>query len=144
MYAACKARLASKAIWIDKSTSTSCEAKRSLDSASGGALVVYGCETTSALHRAQLHSSCEVKAKALMGAIREATVALLTAIKTFSREARVEAPSGADSEATSLEGKALLNSAMFASNSRAKILSVQIVSPREAVSISPPARRTTS
>ena len=85
-----------------------------------------------------------------MSAITEATVASLAAIKTLNREARVEARSGAYNETTSLQGKALLYSAKLASNSRAKALSAQIISPLEtkpcveAVSVSPPARRTTS
>ena len=66
-----------------------------------------------------------------MSAISEATTTSL-ATKTLTRKARVEAPFSADSEATSLEGKKLLNSAKLATNSRAKALTAQIVSPREA------------
>ena len=84
-----------------------------------------------------------------MSAISKATTASLAA-KNFIRKARVEAPFGADSEAISLEGKALLNSAKLASNSRATTLSAQIALPREAkprgetVSASPPAKKIAS
>ena len=129
---------------IEKSTSTSREAKRSLDSASGGACVVFGCKTTSALHRAQPRSSREAKGKKPMSAISEATTTSL-ATKTLTREARVEAPFSVDSEVTLLEGKALLNSAKLAFNSGAKALSAQIASPcGEAIPASPLARRTAS
>lgn len=66
-----------------------------------------------------------------MSAISEVITAPL-ATKTLNREVRVEAPFSADSEATSLEGKAQLNSAKFTSYSRAKVLSSQITSPRDA------------
>ena len=75
---------------------------------------------------------------------------MLTATKILSYEAKVEAPFGADSRVTSLEGKALLNSAKLTFNSEAKALSAQIALPHEAklcgesVPASPPAKRTTS
>ena len=62
-----------KALWIEKSALASRKAKRSLISASDEAHVVSGCETTPALHRAQLCSSREDKGKAPKGAISEAT-----------------------------------------------------------------------
>ena len=107
-----------------------CEAKRSLVSASDEAHKVSGCETTSALHRAQPRFSHEAKGKAPIGAISEAVVASLTAAKTLSHKVRVEAPSSANSKDISLEKKAL---------------SAHITLPSsEAILTTPPARRKTS
>jgi len=92
----------------------------------------------------------KAKGKAFVGATSEATVASLVAAKALSHEARFEPPSGANSEAISLEEKALLKSAKLASNCRAKALSAQIVSPHEAkprgeaVPASPPLRKIAS
>jgi len=84
LYTACKARnafskskIASKAIWIEKSNSASCKAKKSLVLASCEATEVSNCETDSARHRAQLRYSHEAKGKAPLVANSEATAASL-------------------------------------------------------------------
>jgi len=69
LYVVCEVRSASKAIWIEKFTSASREAKRSLVSVSSKAHMVSGCETTLALHKAQPRFSREAKGKALIGAL---------------------------------------------------------------------------
>ena len=66
LYAACEARSASKASWIEKSTSASRKAKRSLVSASGKARVVSSCETTSTLHSwmyIHIHKPTKIRAR---------------------------------------------------------------------------------
>ena len=79
-----------------------------------------------------------------MSAISEATTVSL-AVKYLSRKARVEAPFGADSEATLLDGKTLLNSAKLTSNGGAKALSAHRALPHgEAIPASPPAKRSAS
>ena len=88
----------------------------------GEAQRVSDCETSSVLPRTQLRFSREAKDKAPVSAISEAAVALLSTEKALSCEARAEAPSGANNEFTSLEGKALYSSA--------KALSAHIALPR--------------
>jgi len=76
------------------------------------------------------HLFREAKGKTHVSAISEAVVASLSAAKTLNCEARVEAPSGANSEVISLKGKAL---------------STHIASRcSEAILTSPPARRKAS
>ena len=103
-------------LWIGKSNSALYKAKGSSTSASREVKVVSDCKTTPAPHKAQLRSSCEAKGKALFSATSEAAATLLSAL---SYEVTVH--SGANSEATSLKGKAL--------HSCAEALSVQITSP---------------
>ena len=108
LYAACEARSASKAIQIEKSTSASHRAKRTLVSASDGTHVVFGCETTSVLHKAQLHFTHEAKCKIFISANSEATLASLPVAKVLSCGAKIEALFGANNEATSLKEKQCL------------------------------------
>ena len=98
---------ASKALWIEKSNSASCKANRFPISASTEAHVVSDCETTSALHRAQLRFSCEPKSKALISTSSEAVVTSLPSAKASVREAKSEAYFGANNEVISLKEKAL-------------------------------------
>ena len=65
---------------------------------------------------AQLRSSCEAKGKALLSATSEAAATSLSVLSS-----KVTAPSGANSEVTSLKGKTQYSSA--------KALSAQIASP---------------
>ena len=124
-------------MWIEKSTSASREAKRSLVSTSGEAHMVSGCETTLAFHRAQSRFSREAKGKALISAITEVVVASLSVAEALSSEPRIEAPFNANSEATSVKIKAILNST--------KELSAKIASPYdEAILTSHPTRRSSS
>ena len=88
-----------------------CKANGFSTSALREARVISDCKNTSAPHKAQLRFSREAKGKALLSAIREAAVASLSTEKVLSCEVRVEAPSYANSEAISLEGKALYSSA---------------------------------
>ena len=102
--AAREAKTASKAIWIVKSSSASCEAKSSLISASDELCKVSGYEATSALLRAQPRFSCKAKRKAPISAKSEAEA-------TLNCEARVEASSGTNSKVIPLQSRALLNNA---------------------------------
>jgi len=67
-HTACEAKSASKALWIEIPNSALCKANGSPISALTEAHVVSNCETTSALHRSQLHFSCESKGKSLTSA----------------------------------------------------------------------------
>ena len=79
-----EAKSAPRALWIEKSTLASCEAKGPLVSAPGEARKVSGCETTLALHRALPRHSREAKEKTHVSAISEVAVASLSAAKTLS------------------------------------------------------------
>ena len=107
MYARCEAKSAPRALWFEKSFAASCEAKRSIILAHGKTQRVSDCGTSSVLPRTQFCFSRKAKDKALESAISEAAVASLSAEIALSYEFRVEAPSGVNSEATSLKEKAL-------------------------------------
>jgi len=122
-----KLKSASKSIWIEESDSALCKANRSLISALTKANKVSDCETTSALHRAQLCFSREAKGKA--------AVTSLPTAKASIREAKSEAHFGANSKATSL--KEILHST--------KAPSAEVASPHgEAILTSLPAKRKAS
>ena len=100
-------------------------ANRSLISVLTEANKVSDCETTSALHRAQLRFSREDKGKAVVTSV--------PAAKSFVREAKSEAQFGASSEATLLKEKVL---------HRTKAPSAKIASPHgETILTSLPAKR---
>jgi len=81
LYATCKGRSASKAIWTEKFTSALCDDKGSPVSASAEAHVVFRCETTLTLHRNQTRFSRGAKGKALKSVINKAVVTSLLLLK---------------------------------------------------------------
>ena len=140
-----KPKTTSKAIWIEKSNSTSCEAgEKSLDSAS--------CEANLALRKAQPLLSHEAKAKAPLCADNEANIISLPlpvhSANVPNREVNNETPLGANSEATPtlLSDRALPCSAMFASTGITKAIASlrEANSLGEAILTSPTAKKLAS